>query len=209
MLPASYQVPAAVILIAGGALACFLGYRVFRIVLGIYGFILGALIATSVMAPTDTTATLVAALVGGLAGAAILVLAYFVGVAFAGAALAALLVHVVWSHLGREPHPVLVIAACIVGALAAMALQRYVIVLGTAFGGSWTLLAGVLALTGQRAVAAAVGKGDMWLTYPLNPAPGHRWVQVVWLVLGVLGTVVQLGSGQVRGVRGRSKKKNA
>jgi hypothetical protein len=61
MLPASYQLPAAVILVAGGALACFFGYRLFRTVLGIYGFILGALIATSVLGPTETSTTLLVA----------------------------------------------------------------------------------------------------------------------------------------------------
>ena len=193
MLPASYEAPAAVVLIAGGALACFLGHRVFRIVLAIYGFILGALIATSVLAPVETSATWIVAIVGGLVGAAVLVPAYFIGVAFAGAALAALLVHVAWGHFGREPHPFFVIVGCVAGALLAVWVQRLVIILGTAFGGAWTLLAGALAITGQRAVAAAAGKADHWLTYPLDPAPGHQWVKVAWLVLGIVGTATQLG----------------
>ena len=49
MLPASFQTPAAIILVLGGLLSCFAGYRVFRVVLGIYGFILGALLASSFM----------------------------------------------------------------------------------------------------------------------------------------------------------------
>ena len=47
MLPLSIQVPASVVLLAGGAVACFAGYRLFRLVLGVYGFILGALVASS------------------------------------------------------------------------------------------------------------------------------------------------------------------
>ena len=35
MLPAAYQVPAAAVLIAGGLLACFLGYRLFKVVLAV------------------------------------------------------------------------------------------------------------------------------------------------------------------------------
>jgi hypothetical protein len=192
MLPPDYQVPAAVLLIAGGALACFLGFRLFRVVLAIYGFVLGALVATSVLAPVETTTVLLTGLVGGLVGAAILVLAYFAGVAFAGAALAAVLVHVIWSHFGAEPNSILVIVACVLGALAAASVQQLVIMAATAFGGSWTLLAGLLAVTGQRQVAVAAGKGDLWLTYPLNPAPGHWWVKVAWLVLGAAGLLVQL-----------------
>ena len=42
MLPQSYGLPAAIGLVLGGAVACFAGYRLFRIVLAIYGFILGA-----------------------------------------------------------------------------------------------------------------------------------------------------------------------
>ena len=34
MLPATYQIPAAIVLLFGGTVACFFGYRLFRIVLG-------------------------------------------------------------------------------------------------------------------------------------------------------------------------------
>ena len=35
MLPATFQTPAAIVLLLGGLLACFAGYRVFRVVLEI------------------------------------------------------------------------------------------------------------------------------------------------------------------------------
>lgn len=211
MLPASYAVPAAALLLVGGALACFFGHRLFRTVLGIFGFVLGALIATSVLAPTETTWTLVVAIGGGIAGAVVLMTAYFVGVAFAGAALAALLVHLAFSQFNAEPHPVAVIAACVAGALLSLALQRFVIVLGTAFGGAWTCLAGGLTLAGQRGLLATSIRPDAWLAYPLNPAPGERWVPVAWLALGVVGTIVQLGwsGGGRRSARRRSRARKA
>src|SRR5439155_889242 len=81
MLPQTYEFPAAIVLVLGGVLACFAGYRLFRIVLAVYGFILGAMIASSAMGVTNTTGMLVAALVGGIAGALILVFAYFVSIA--------------------------------------------------------------------------------------------------------------------------------
>ena len=85
MLPASYQLPAAIVLLVGGIVACFFGYRLFRIVLAIFGFMLGALAASSIFGMSDTGPMLVAAAVGGLIGAAILIAAYFVGVALVGA----------------------------------------------------------------------------------------------------------------------------
>jgi hypothetical protein len=212
MVPASYQVPAAVLFLVGGLLACFLGYRVFRLVLAIYGFVLGALIATSFLAPVESTWTLVTAVVGGLIGAAVLVLAYFVGVAFVGAALAALLVHLAWTRIGGEPHPVVVVVACVLGALASMAVQQYVIVVGTAFAGAWTGLIGGLLLMGSKAAQAAASKGDVWLAYPLNPAPDQRWLTWAWLVLGAVGVAVQLnmgGAGRPRARGARAKRKAA
>ena len=42
MLPQAYELPAALFLFLAGAVSCFAGYRLFKLVLGIYGFILGA-----------------------------------------------------------------------------------------------------------------------------------------------------------------------
>src|SRR5918993_2238191 len=89
MLPASYQLPAAIVLLVGGIVATFFGYRLFRIVLAIFGFILGALAASSIFGISDTGPMIVAAAVGGLIGAGILIAAYFVGVALIGAGLGA------------------------------------------------------------------------------------------------------------------------
>jgi hypothetical protein len=193
MLPASLQTPAAIVLVVGGLLSCFAGYRVFRVVLGIYGFILGALLASSFMGNEQTLWMVVAAIVGGLVGAAILILAYFVGVALIGAGVGALTANVIWASLGREPGMLAVILFAIVGALGALALQRYVIIISTAFGGAWTAMVGGFALTGDRVASQAAARNDVWLAYPLNPAPGQRWVLLVWFVLGLIGALVQLG----------------
>ena len=53
MLPASYQLPAAAVLLAGGIISCFFGYRLFRTVLAIFGFILGALATSSIFGITS------------------------------------------------------------------------------------------------------------------------------------------------------------
>ena len=84
MLPATYQLPAAIVLLIGGIVACFFGYRLFRIVLAFSGFVVGALLASSVFGASDTWAMLIAALVGGLIGAGVMLAAYFVGVALTG-----------------------------------------------------------------------------------------------------------------------------
>src|SRR5207247_10220760 len=106
---------------------------------------------------------LAAAIVGGLAGALILVFAYFVGIALVGAGLGALVAHVSWAQFGAtDPPAIIVVLLAGLGAVGAMMLQRYVIIVGTAFGGAWTPLVGALSVTGD--VQAALGA---------TPAAGH------------------------------------
>jgi hypothetical protein len=201
MLPHSYELPAAILLVLGGALSCFAGYRLFKVVLGIYGFILGALLASSTMGVTNTTGMIVAALVGGIAGALLLMFAYFIGIALVGAGLGALVAHVGWGYVGTgDPPAVAVIVLSILGSIGAMLLQRYVIIVATAFGGAWTVIVGALALAGDRGAARAASTGDVWILYPMTPAPGQRWVPIAWVALGLIGTAVQLGlTGRKRG----------
>jgi hypothetical protein len=208
MLPASYQLPAAVVLLLGGTVACFFGYRMFRLVLAIFGFILGALAASSVFGAGDTGPMVAAAAIGGLIGAGVLIAAYFVGVALVGAGLGALVANLAFSASGREPH-FLVIAFCAVaGSVASMYLQRYFIIVGTAFGGAWTMIVGGMALIGDRTALAAAAAGDVWVAYPLDPAPGRQWVPIAWVVLGLIGTAVQLGwTGGEKGRVGRRRPK--
>lgn len=209
MLPAAYQLPAAAILMAGGFLACFFGYRLFKVVLGIFGFIIGALAASSVFGATDTTPMVIAALVGGIAGAALLLAAYFVGVALVGAGIGALIVNLIWTQVEGDPHPAVVILVSVAGAVVATWLQRYVIILGTAFGGAWTLLVGGLAVMGDSGPLKAAAQGDVWVAYPLNPAPGMTWLPWAWVALGLVGTVVQMfwtGGDRGRVVKSNKKK---
>jgi len=193
MLPASYQLPAAAILLAGGIVSCFFGYRLFRTVLAIFGFILGALAASSVFGISNTTLMLVAAIGGGLVGAFILIAAYFVGVALAGAAIGAVMATAVFSAGSRDPSVYVVVLFAVAGAVAATYLQRYFIIVFTAFGGAWTMIVGAMALVGNRTALRAATSGDVWVAYPLNPAPGQRWVLLVWLILSLIGAGVQLG----------------
>ncbi len=174
----------------GGLLACFAGYRVFRVVLGIYGFILGALMTSSAMGADQTWHMVLGAIVGGLIGAVVLILAYFVGVALIGGGLGALVANVIWASFGREPGLIVVILFAIAGALGALALQRYVIIVATAYGGAQTAVVGAAALLANRSVDVA--SRTVYRVYPIDPFPGTRMDFIAWIVLGTLGLVVQL-----------------
>jgi hypothetical protein len=210
MIPASYQMPAAALLLLGGIISCFFGYRLFRTVLAIFGFIVGGMLASSIFGVSNTTLMLVAWIVGGAIGAFILIFAYFLGVALAGAAIGAAVANLMFSIGNRDPRVLVVIACSVAGAIAAMYLQRYFIIVFTAFGGAWTMIVGAMALVGDRQALRAAAAGDVWVAYPLDPAPGQRWVVVVWIVLSLIGAAVQLGvTGGEKGrvVKRRRKRK--
>jgi hypothetical protein len=194
MLPPAYELPGALLLILTGVIACFAGYRLFRFVLAVYGFIFGALIASSVMGISNTAGMIGAALIGGLVGALVMMAAWFVGVALVGAALGALLAHLAWRQFGTGDPPALaIVVISVIGAAASMVLQRYVVIVGTAFGGAWTLIIGVVNVMAARA-ARPPSVEDVWILYPTTPVAGQRWMPVAWLALGVLGTVFQLAA---------------
>jgi hypothetical protein len=207
MLPASYALPTAAVLVVGGLLACFGGYRLFRFVLGLYGFILGAFVTTSMMGTSNMWAIVVAAVVGGLIGAVLMVAAYFIGVGLIGAGLAALAINLAWRLVGGDPPTWLLVVGCVLGALAALSVVRYVVVFGTAIAGSWTAIVGGLALMGDPGALRAASAGDVWILYPLNPLPGRWWHAALWIGLTILGVVVQLATTSQGGTRKRSKSK--
>ena len=192
MLPQAYGPPAAIAIVLGGALTCFAGYRLFRIVLGIYGFVLGAMIASSTVGVTSTGAMVASALIGGIVGAVVLMIAYFVGIALVGAGLGALLANLAWSQVAaQDPPAVAVIVVSVAGAFIAMWLQRYVIIVGTAFGGAWTVIVGAVNLFAAPGAARGGSATEVWILYPTSMGD-QRWAPIAWVLLGLAGTAVQL-----------------
>lgn len=194
MLPPAYGFPAAIALILGGAIACFAGRRLFRLVLGLYGFILGAMFASSMMGVNSQWAMIGAAVVGGIAGSLILVMAYFVGVALVGAGLGALLGHAIWGWFGTGDPPVYaVIVVSIAGACGAMLLQRYVIIVGTALCGAWTIILGVVNALAARGLMPGASPTEVWILYPTSITDA-AWAPYAFAALTIAGIAVQLAS---------------
>ena len=192
MLPGSFQLPVAIILLGGGVVACFLGYRLFRFVVAVYGVVAGVVITLQFVGSTEPWVMAAAILAGALAGALAFFAVYFVGVAIVGAGLGALVVNVVWTQRAGDPHVLVVVLFAIVGAFAALVLQRYVIIIGTAFAGAWTFIVGSLALMGDAEAIAVIGTLDGWISFPLDRAATQRGVLGAWLGIGLLGVAVQL-----------------
>ena len=195
---AAFPVPAAFILLATGLLACFQGYRLFRWLLAIYGFAGSAFLAAQFVGDLAQWASIGVMVAGGLLGAMLLLVVYLAGVAVLGAGLGALAVSLFWTPEVGDPEWWVIIGACLVGAVAAVTLQRYVIIVSTSFGGAWTALVGALAL-GGHAEALAAASGDLWQLYPMAPADGQVPFALGWFGLGLAAALVQLrGSSAAR-----------
>ena len=187
----SFHVPVAIILLGGGLLACFLGYRLLRTLLALCGFIGGVVIATMFVGQLETWLAIIVTIVGGVAGSVLAVVAYLAGVAVLGAGLAAVALNVAWSYRGGEPNVWVVLVACLLGALLALAVRRYVLILATSFGGAWTAIVGGLALAGNSAaVAAATGSVDQ--LPPVADARTHLGFVLGWCGLGGLAFLIQI-----------------
>jgi len=208
MVPIGNQLPAALLLLVGGLVVCFFGRRLFRVSLAIVGFVIGAGAASSVFGVSDRMPMMMAGLVGGLVGAGILYAAYYIGVALVGAALGAVAANVGFSISHTEP-PVLAVVLCAVaGAVAATYLQRYFVIVGSAFVGALMIIHGALLFAGRS--LGLPDSNTVWVLYPFNPAPGQRWVPIAWIVLGFVGSAVQMGwTGGEKGRIGRRKPKAA
>jgi hypothetical protein len=193
MIPGGYATWVAILFVAGGLITCFAGYRLFRFVLGLYGFFAGAMIGSSSVDPSSTLAVIMGFIVGGVVGAVLMVLAYFVAVGLVGAALAATLLHFGWKLIGGDPPTLLVIIVCVIGAVVALQIQRWVVIVGTAIGGAWTAMTGIGAFMGEpKTMTAATSAPNMWVVYPLDLMPPTTWLVAGWVVLALVGMVVQM-----------------
>ena len=206
MIPASYTTAAAALFALGGLVTCFAGYRLFRVVLGLYGFFLGWMVGSAVTdAGNGAFLHLMAGLGGGVVGALVMVFAYFVGVGLIGAGLAALALNFAWRAFGSDPPTLILVVVCVIGAVLALNVQRWIVIFGTALAGAWTALVGGAALLGDGTALKAASAPNVWVVYPTNLMPGGAWITLAWFVLAIVGVVVQMSFTSKMGKRKQKK----
>lgn len=201
MIPAAYATPTAAIFVVSGLVTCLAGYRLFRYVLGLYGFLAGAMVGSSLVDPGNRFAMIAGAVAGGVVGGVVMVLAYFIAVGLVGAALAAVLLNGAWRLVGGDPPTLVVVVVCVIGAVLALQAVRRVVIVGTAIAGSWTVVTGALALLGNPKALMAASAPTAWVVYPVDLLPSNWWVIIGWIALALVGIVVQLKTTTVSGNR--------
>jgi hypothetical protein len=183
-----------------GAVACFAGYRVFRVLLALQGFIagviLGLALANSIALPPDqlTTIRLILALGGGLIGAAVAWLLFVLAVFLSGAAFGVLIGNAIATNTGDPSRLVLILVLALVGGVVALSFQKLFIVLSTAFGGALLAVSGAYRfLTGQGANTDLLMNPGLLLRPNAAQTLGtvYTLLLVVGVVLSVIGILVQ------------------
>lgn len=191
-----------------GLLDCFFGYRVFKLTIALLGAVAGALLAQAgaQAAGLGSGGELAALLVGALLGAGLAFLAYIAAVFVAGFGLGATLAILLLSHFH---HMVALLAALVVGVIggvAAVKLQRVVIILATALMGAFRAIFALMYFTNQLD----------WLYYFRQPqqipavVDTNTWVFPAVLVLAAVGALAQfeVGGGKGGKSNGGAKKKD-
>jgi hypothetical protein len=139
--------------------------------------------------------------------------AYFVGVGLVGAGHPALGMNVAWHYVtGNDPPTLVLVIVCVLGALGALSVVRYVVIFGTALAGAWTFMVGGLAMRGDAAAQHAASAGDVWILYPLDPLTRRWWLIPLWLGFALVGAIVQMNTttskgGKRKPARSRKRKK--
>ena len=179
----------AVLSVILGLMACFAGYRLFRLVLVVVGFLGGATLAAGLfwafLPQQPALFGILVGIVGGIIGAVLLGFFYFAGVFVVGAGLGVLLATILSLNLNWER----VLAAIILGVLGgvlALALQKLLIIVATAFLGSWAVLAGEVLFLGWSVPLDLIRQPPVFW----NSTWGTAYL-IAWLVLGGFGVAVQ------------------
>jgi len=190
MLSGIYELPVAVIVIGSGLLACFFGNRLFRLVISVYGFIFGVYLTDLVFEVTETTWIIITSILGGLSGALIFWSVYLFVVALVGAGLSVLITDFVFRYFEYELKLGIVVVVAIFGAYISFRLQRMAVILGTAFGGAWTVLVGISLLGFIPDMTLSSNQFFDNFSVGLEFAP--EWVKGFWLILSALGALLQI-----------------
>lgn len=181
----SYYVMSGIVL---AAVWCFFGYKIFRFVLGILGFIVGALAAGAIgyeFSEGNEMIAIASAIVGGILGAGVMFVLYLLGVFVIGAVLGALIALSVLTFLGREPeYLTIIITAAVTGAIA-LFIKRFMIILATSFTGAWAVVTGFTFFVKDK-----FDPLDPKSVFSMGEDPVYRFL-MVWFGLSVAGFTVQ------------------
>ena len=195
--------------VAVGILICFLGYRLLKFTLAVVGLIAGAAGGWAVglsLAPGNNGIALVCAIIGGVICAVLCIWLFFLGIFLLGASAGAIVATTLFHAAGNQPQPILVLLLAIVFGVIALVMQKFMIIVSTAFIESYLVTAGVLHL-----LAGGQNVSPLWFDHLQQGSAGILGYAalVVWLILGLGGASFQYRSRRRREEATRNETRSA
>lgn len=186
----------AAVSVLAGVLICFWGYRIFKVMLGIAGFIAGVWLFYLIgMHFTGRLGILTAILMifGGMIGASLSVAFYFIGVFLVGALGGWHLGLLIAGATGTVFLLVVPIVLAALAGILALFFQRLIVTGSTAFIGAWGVVAGGFFLLGSGLPPVDLFSRPAALVETLKEM--NPLFVLVWLVLAIAGTAYQYRFG--------------
>jgi hypothetical protein len=149
---------ARVLLIIGGVLLLVAGWRIYDFVTLVAGFLIGAMIALSLVVTDNTLITIAAILLGGLIGAALGYFLYYIAVFLIGAYIGVVVTSGLAFQFALGPvNPVVLLIGALIGGLVLIGLSFQFLILLSALVGAQMLSLGLGLAPVWTLILAAVG----------------------------------------------------
>lgn len=178
------------LIVVVGALQCFFGYRIFKVILGLTGFLLGGILAAAIGSTfsQEVAFVLITGLTGGFIGAALMVGLYFVGIFIIGALFGGVLGTVFYAAAESNPDPAVLLILAVLTGILALIFQKFMIIVSTSYGGASAVVAGIAyfitgAINLSKPEQMSGSNGSYLYAFLLG-----------WLALGTFGVIVQYRS---------------
>jgi hypothetical protein len=176
-----------VLSVAIGCLQCFSGYRTFKIVLLSTGFLLGFGAGSLVFATPYYSEfhSVIAGIVGGLFGAALMGALYLVGLFIFGASLGGIIGIALFTLFQIPPEPLVLLLFFLLLGFLTVKAQKFMIIFATAFEGAWLMVMGI-------ALLFQPGYFSHDTHYFFYPNKARMEITLpIWLFLGISGFMYQ------------------
>ena len=175
-----------------GALQCFFGYRIFKFILGLTGFLIGGVLASTIgySISQDEITALFSGILGGVIGAALMFALYYVGVFIIGALLGGVLGTILFTLAESSPEPAFLLILAVIAGVMALIFQKFMIIISTGFSGSWCVVIGIAYLTTN-----IIDFNHMEQAF-MSDGSLYYGILLSWLALGLFGVIVQYGYAQ-------------
>jgi len=195
----------AIFSIIGGAIICFWGYRLFKVVLGLAGFIAGAALFYHFGAQytAKMIVLVILAIFGGLIGASLSMAFYYVGLFLLGALAGWQLGFLIATAVNIEFVIIIPIIAAVIAGILACFFQKPIIIVATALIGAWSVVTGGFYFFGTGIIPTDLFRDPFMLVESLRDT--NPVVILAWIVLSIAGIIFQFSS-RAPGMAGEKKK---